>query len=240
MKRVLTGIQASGNFHVGNYFGAIKQMVEMQNNPEVEMFVFVADLHAFTSHPDPKVFKQNLQTAVVDWLSLGIDPTKVTFYRQSDIPAHTELFWTLLSRTPMGMLERAHSYKDKKANGIEANAGLFTYPVLMAADILLYDADIVPVGKDQKQHVEMARDLAQKFNHAHNSEIFTIPDVKIEESVQTVPGLDGRKMSKSYGNTIEIFGTKNQLKKKIMSIPTASLNMGDAIDPTTCQVFAFH
>ncbi|PID70779.1 tryptophan--tRNA ligase [bacterium DOLZORAL124_38_8] len=239
-KRVLTGIQASGDFHVGNYFGAIKQMVDLQNNPDTELFVFVADLHAFTSHPESKVFKQNLKNAVIDWLSLGIDPEKVVFYRQSDIPAHTEMFWYLLNHTPMGLLERAHSYKDKKANGVDANAGLFTYPVLMAADILLYDADIVPVGKDQKQHVEMARDIAQKFDYAYGSQIFTLPEAKIEANVQTVPGLDGRKMSKSYGNTIPVFCSKSELKKKVMSIKTESLNLGEPMNPETCQVFAFH
>lgn len=239
MKRILTGIQASGDFHIGNYFGAIKPMVELQEKKDNELFVFVADLHAFTSHPEPKTFAQNLHNGVIDWLSLGINPEKTVFYRQSDIRAHTELFWILLNHAPMGLLERAHSFKDKTAKGISPNAGLFTYPVLMACDILLYDAEIVPVGKDQKQHVEMARDIAQKFNHQYG-ETFVIPEPKIDENVQTIPGLDGQKMSKSYGNTIEIFGTEKNIRKKVMSIQTESLNLGDPMNPDTCTVFEFH
>jgi len=239
MKRVLTGIQASGDFHIGNYFGAVKPMLEFQADESVDLFPFVADLHAFTSHPEPDTFRQNLHNAVVDWLALGIDSEKSTFYRQSDVRAHTELFWLLLSHTSLGMLERAHSYKDKVAKGLEANAGLFTYPVLMACDILLYDADIVPVGKDQKQHVEMARDIAQRFNHLFG-ETFVLPEPQINENVQTIPGLDGAKMSKSYGNTIEIFADEKTIKKKIMSIKTDSVEMGTPIDPDTCTVFRFH
>jgi tryptophanyl-tRNA synthetase len=239
MTRVLTGIQSSGDLHWGNYFGAIKPMLDFQADKKNEMFFFIADLHAFTSQSDSKKFAEYQTNAVLDWLSLGVDPDKSLFYRQSDIRSHTELTWILLCQTPMGLLERAHSFKDKKAKGLEANAGLFTYPVLMASDILLYGANLVPVGKDQKQHVEMSRDIAQKFNHRYG-ETFTIPEPTIAENVATIPGLDGQKMSKSYGNTIEIFADEKTLKKKIMSIKTESVAMGDPIDPKTCAVFAFH
>ena len=206
---------------------------------EDECFYFIADLHALTSQRDPEVFAHHTQEIILDWLALGLDPERVTFYRQSDIRAHTELMWILMCLTPMGLLERAHSYKDKTARGLEANAGLFTYPVLMAADILLYDTNKVPVGKDQKQHVEMARDIAQKFNH-HYGETFTLPEPVIKPDVMTIPGLDGQKMSKSYGNTIEIFADEKTLKKKIMSLKTDSIPLGEPLDPDTCPVFAFH
>jgi tryptophanyl-tRNA synthetase len=239
MTRILTGITPSGQPHVGNYFGMMKRAIEMSLQSDTDSFLFVSDLHAFTSHPEPDFFRKNLQTVVLDWLALGLDPDMTTFYRQSDIRAHTELTWLLLCHTPMGLLERAHAYKDKKSNGIDANAGLFTYPILMAADILLYDIEQVPVGKDQKQHVEMARDIAQKFNH-HFGETFVLPEAVIDENVQTIPGLDGRKMSKSYKNTIPIFTDKKTLKKSVMSIQTASLELGQAMNPDTCNVFAFH
>jgi tryptophanyl-tRNA synthetase len=239
MTRVLTGIQSSGDLHWGNYFGAIKPMLDFQADKKNEMFFFIADLHSFTSQTDPQKFAEYQTNAVLDWLALGVDPEKSLFYRQSDIRSHTELTWILLCQTPMGLLERAHSFKDKKAKGLEANAGLFTYPVLMASDILLYDANKVPVGKDQKQHVEMARDIAQKFNHRYG-ETFTTPDPVIPDNIASIPGLDGQKMSKSYGNTIEIFADEATLKKKIMSIKTESVAMGDPIDPKTCSVFAFH
>lgn len=238
MTRVLTGIQPSGQLHWGNYFGAIRPMIEAQKGDN-EMFFFIADLHAFTSVRDPELFRKNQKNILLDYLALGLDPDKSLFYRQSDITAHTELAWYLNCLCSMGILERAHSFKDKKAKGMEANAGLFTYPMLMAADILLYSADKVPVGKDQKQHVEMSRDIAQKFNHQFG-EIFTIPEPMIAEDVQTIPGLDGQKMSKSYGNTISIFENEKKLKKQINSIKTASVEMGDPIDPETCPVFAFH
>jgi len=239
-KRVLTGMQASGDPHLGNYFGMMAQTIAFQNEGEADCFYFIADLHSFTTKRDPEVFAQNQKRCVIDWLALGIDPDKATFYRQSDLAGiHTELAWYLSCFTPVGLLERAHSFKDKKARGLEANAGLFTYPVLMAADILLYDAHIVPVGKDQKQHVEMARDIAQKFNHEYG-ETFVLPEAHIEASVATIPGLDGQKMSKSYGNTIEIFAEEKVFKKKIMSIQTASVEMGQPLDPETCNVFALH
>ncbi len=239
MPRILTGMQSSGNSHLGNYFGMMKQAKELQNQEGNECFYFVADLHSFTSKQDPVIFAQNQKNGVLDWLALVIDSEKSIFYRQSDIRAHTELLWYLSCLTPFGLMERAHSYKDKVAKGLEANVGLFTYPILMAADIILYDAEVVPVGKDQKQHVEMARDLAQKFNH-HFGDTFVLPEARIKEEVQTIPGLDGAKMSKSYGNTIEIFADEKTLKKKIMSIKTDSVELGDPIDPENCNVMAYH
>lgn len=238
MTRILTGIQPSGQLHWGNYFGAIRPMMQEQAGKN-EMFFFIADLHAFTTVCDPKVFKENQKNILLDYLALGLDPEKSLFYRQSDVSAHTELAWYLNCLCPLGLLERAHSFKDKKAKGLAANAGLFTYPMLMAADILLYDIDKVPVGKDQKQHVEMARDIAQKFNNQFG-EIFKLPEPAIAENVQTIPGLDGQKMSKSYGNTISIFEEEKQLKKKINAIKTASVEMGSSLDPEKCPVFAFH
>lgn len=238
MKRVLTGIQPSGQLHWGNYFGAIRPMIEAQKGGD-DLYFFIADLHAFTTVRDPESFRENQKNIILDYLALGLDPDKSTFYRQSDITAHTELAWYLNCLCNIGSLERAHSFKDKKAKGLEANAGLFTYPMLMAADILLYSADAVPVGKDQKQHVEMARDIAQKFNNQFG-EVFKLPEPEIAENVQTIPGLDGQKMSKSYGNTISIFEDEKKLKKQINSIKTASLEMGEPINPETCPVFAFH
>jgi len=232
-------MQASGNPHIGNYFGMMKPAIQLQNEEKDEYFYFIADLHSFVSNQDAVIFKKNQNNIVLDWLSVGLDPEKVVFYRQSDIRAHTELMWYLLCLTPMGLLERAHSFKDKTAKGIEATAGLFTYPILMAADILLYDAEIIPVGKDQKQHVEIARDIAQKFNHRFG-ETFVLPDASIKEDVGTISGLDGQKMSKSYGNTIDIFAEEKTMKKKIMSIETDSKEMGDVLDPDNCLVFQFH
>ncbi|NCP67428.1 tryptophan--tRNA ligase [bacterium] len=239
MTRILTGMQSSGKSHLGNYFGMMKQAKALQDNPSNECFYFVADLHSFTSKQDPELFKQNQLSGVLDWLALVIDPEKSVFYRQSDIRAHTELLWYLSCLTPFGLMERGHAFKDKTAKGLEANVALFTYPILMAADILLYDAEIVPVGKDQAQHVEMARDLAQKFNH-HFGDTFVLPESQIKEEVQTIPGLDGAKMSKSYGNTIEIFADEKTMKKKIMSLKTESVELGQPIDPETCNVMAYH
>lgn len=232
-------MQASGDPHIGNYLGMMQRTVELQDSGEHECLYMIADLHAFTSHPDLEVFRRNQKACVLDWLAIGIDPEKSVFFRQSDVRAHTELTWLLLCHTPMGLLERAHSYKDKTARGLEANAGLFTYPVLMACDILLYDAQVIPVGKDQKQHVEMTRDIAQRFNHQYG-EIFVLPEPSIEEEVQTIPGLDGAKMSKSYGNTINLFDEEAVMRKKIMSMKTDSKALGEALDPDTCPVFAFH
>ncbi len=235
MTRVLTGIQPSGALHLGNYFGAIKQMKDLQDSSD--LFIFIANYHALTSLKDPKALRENTIDCAINFLSLGIDPNKTTFYAQSDVKEVLELYWILSGYTPMGLLERAHSYKDKVAKGIGANHSLFSYPVLMAADILIYDAKIVPVGKDQIQHVEMTRDIAIKFNNDFGN-ILTIPEFKVAQEVQTVPGLDGSKMSKSYGNTINIFNTEKQLKKAVGKVVTDSTPMEDAKDWSTCNVFA--
>ncbi len=237
--RILTGLQNSGMPHIGNYFGMMRRAIEFQNDPKNECFYFIADLHAFTTARDPEIFHRNQKSAVLDWLALGLDPEKSVFYRQSDIRAHTECLWYLSCLMPMGVLERAHSFKDKKVHGLETNTGLFTYPVLMAADILLYDAEKIPVGKDQKQHVEMARDIAQKFNNRFG-ETFVLPEPEIPKEIETIPGTDGAKMSKSYGNTIPIFEEEATFRKKIMSIKTDSTPLGRKLNPETCLVFKFH
>lgn len=229
MKRSLSGIQPSGVLHIGNYFGAIKQFVELQN--EYEGFYFLANYHALTSSPKGENLKNNTINVILDYLALGLDPEKSTLFLQSDVPEHTELSWILSNVTPMGLLERAHSYKDKTAKGIKPNVGLFTYPVLMASDILIYSPDIVPVGKDQKQHVEITRDIATKFNETYGKEVFKLPKEKIVENVATVPGTDGDKMSKSYGNVINMFGSKKQLKKQIMNIVTDSTPLEEPKNP---------
>lgn len=229
MKRSLSGIQPSGVLHIGNYFGAIKQFVELQN--EYEGFYFLANYHALTSSPKGEDLKNNTINVILDYLALGLDPEKSTLFLQSDVPEHTELSWILSNVTPMGLLERAHSYKDKTAKGIKPNVGLFTYPVLMASDILIYSPDIVPVGKDQKQHVEITRDIAIKFNETYGKEVFKLPKEKIVENVATVPGTDGDKMSKSYGNVINMFGSKKQLKKQIMNIVTDSTPLEEPKNP---------
>jgi len=215
MPRILTGITPSGTLHIGNYFGAMRPAIELQTGGDA--FYFIADYHSMTALTDAKERRAFTQGIALDWLACGLDPAKAVFWRQSDIPEVCELMWLIGSLTPMGLLERAHSYKDKTAKGIEANFGLFAYPVLMAADILLFDTHVVPVGKDQKQHLEMTRDIAIKFNHTYG-ETFVIPEERIAESVAVIPGLDGQKMSKSYGNTIEIFGEEKALRKKIMGI----------------------
>ena len=229
MKRSLSGIQPSGVLHIGNYFGAIKQFVELQN--EYEGFYFLANYHALTSSPKGEDLKNNTINVILDYLALGLDPEKSILFLQSDVPEHTELSWILSNVTPMGLLERAHSYKDKTAKGIKPNVGLFTYPVLMASDILIYSPDIVPVGKDQKQHVEITRDIATKFNETYGKEVFKLPKEKIVENVATVPGTDGDKMSKSYGNVINMFGSKKQLKKQIMNIVTDSTPLEEPKNP---------
>lgn len=233
--RVLTGIQPSGALHIGNYFGAIKQMTQLQNNND--LFIFVVNYHALTSSKDANLLKENSINAAIDFISLGIDPQKTTFYMQSHVKEVLELYWILSSYTPMGLLERAHSYKDKIAKNIPANHSLFSYPVLMAADILLYDGELVPVGKDQIQHVEIARDIALKFNNAHG-DIFTLPTFKVDENVATVLGIDGAKMSKSYGNTIDIFLTQKQLKKTISRIETDSTALEEPKNWSTCNVYS--
>lgn len=213
--RILSGIQPSGTLHIGNYFGMMRPAIELQERGEA--FYFIADYHSMTSLTDPEQRRKNSLGVALDFLACGLDPKKSVFYRQSDLPEVCELTWIIGTLTPMGLLERAHSYKDKIAKGISPNFGLFAYPVLMAADILLYDSNIVPVGRDQKQHVEMTRDIAIKFNQTYG-DTFVIPEPEIRGEVATVPGLDGQKMSKSYGNTVEIFGDEKAIKKKIMGI----------------------
>lgn len=213
--RILTGIQPSGTLHIGNYFGAIKPAVELQQRGDA--FYFIADYHSMTTLTDPAGRRKNTTAVALDFLACGLDPQRSIFWRQSDIPEVCELTWLLGTLTPMGLLERAHSYKDKVAKGIAPNFGLVAYPVLMAADILLYGSHLVPVGKDQKQHLEITRDIAIKFNQTYG-ETFVIPQPEIREEVATVPGLDGQKMSKSHGNTIDIFGDEKATRKKIMGI----------------------
>jgi tryptophanyl-tRNA synthetase len=217
--RILSGIQPSGALHLGNYFGMMKPAVELQQKGEA--FYFIANYHSMTSLFDPAERRRNTLDVALDFLACGLDPEKTVFFRQSDVPEVAELTWLLTTVTPMGLLERATSYKDKIAKGISPNHGLFAYPVLMAADILIYDSNLVPVGRDQKQHVEMTRDIAIKFNEQYG-ETFVIPEPQIRDEVAVVPGVDGQKMSKSYGNTIEIFGDEKAIKKKIMGIKTDS------------------
>ncbi len=232
--RVLTGIQPSGVLHLGNYFGSIRQMLQYQGDSE--LFIFIANYHALTSLKDGEALRENSIDAAISFLSLGIDPSKATFWLQSDVKEVLELYWILSSYTPMGLLERAHSYKDKVAKGIVANHALFSYPVLMAADILLYDAEVVPVGKDQVQHVEITRDIAIKFNNNHKNAL-KIPTFKIDEKVAAVPGIDGAKMSKSYGNTINIFTTQKELKKQTGKIVTDSTPLEEPKSYENCNVY---
>lgn len=239
MKRILTGIQPSGIPHIGNYFGAMKQCIDLQNGNEGECFLFIADYHSMTTNPKPEDLKQRIERLAVDFLACGIDPEKTVFFRQSDVPEVCELTWILNCITGLGLLERAHSYKDKIAKGFQPNNGLFSYPVLMASDILIYRSDLVPVGKDQKQHLEMTRDIAIKFNQTYG-ETFVIPDEKISESVSVIPGLDGQKMSKSYNNTIEIFGEEKPMRKKFMSIKTDSKSVEEVKDPDTSSIFQLY
>ena len=236
--RILTGVQPSGIPHLGNYFGAMRPAVTLQDSGN-ECFYFIANYHAMTSMPDPKDLRERTFNVAVDFLAAGIDPQKTVFFRQSDVPEVQELAWFLSCICPMGLLERCHSYKDKLAHGLEANHGLFAYPALMAADILLYQSQLVPVGKDQKQHLEVTRDLAIRFNN-HFGDILTVPDAYISTEVAVIPGLDGQKMSKSYNNTIELFGEGKPVRKKFMSIKTDSTPMGEPMNPDTCNVFALY
>ncbi len=233
--RILSGIQPSGTIHIGNYFGMIKKMIESQDSGE--LFAFIASYHALTSVKDSEFLKRNTFEAAVNFLALGMDPQKSTFWVQSDVPEVLELYWILSNHTPMGLLERAHSYKDKTARGLPTNHGLFSYPVLMAADILLFDSNIVPVGKDQIQHVEMTRDIAQSFNN-HYGEILLIPEAKVDNEVATVPGTDGAKMSKSYGNTIDMFGASKVIKKQVMGIVTDSTDLNEPKEWENCNIYA--
>jgi len=236
--RVLSGIQPSGSLHLGNYFGSIKPNLEWVKKAD-ESFFFIADLHALTTVQNADQLRKAREEIVLDYLACGFDPGKAVIFEQSKIPEHTELLWILSTITPMGLLERAVSYKDKVQQGITPSVGLFTYPVLMAADILLYQTNVVPVGRDQKQHVEIARDIAAKFNNAFG-EVFTLPEPQIRAEVAVVPGTDGRKMSKSYGNTIPLFGEEKDVQKAIMGIKTDSKGMKDPKDPDTCPIFLLH
>ncbi|MEO5719668.1 MAG: tryptophan--tRNA ligase [Chthoniobacterales bacterium] len=221
--RILSGIQPSGNLHIGNYFGMMRPAIALQ--AEGEAFYFIADYHALTTLHDPVALRENSRRVALDFLACGLDPARAALFRQSDVPQVTELAWILSTVTPMGLLERAHSYKDKIARGLPASTGLFTYPVLMAADILIYDSDLVPVGRDQKQHVEITRDLAIKMNETYGP-ILKVPEPRINAATETVPGVDGQKMSKSYGNTIEIFGAEKETRKRVMGIVTDSTPVG--------------
>ncbi len=237
MARILSGIQPSGVLHIGNYFAMMKKMIEFQN--EHELFCFIVNYHALTTVTDRKELKDNTISAILDFLALGLDPEKCFFWVQSDVPEVTELTWILGCQTSIGLLERSHSFKDKIAKGLVPNCGLFTYPVLMAADILLYQAQIIPVGKDQKQHVEITRDIAERFNGVYG-ETFTLPEALIQEEIAVIPGIDGLKMSKSYGNTINIFEDEKTLKKKVMKIVTDSKTVQEPKDPDACNLFALY
>ncbi len=233
--RILSGIQPSGKLHIGNYFGAMRQHLALQ--AENEGFYFIADYHAMTSNPAPADLAARTLEVAMDYLALGLDAEKTVFWRQSDVPEVTELTWILSCVTPLGLLQRCTSYKDKVAQGLSPNHGLFAYPVLQAADILIFDSNLVPVGADQKQHIEVTRDIAIKFN-AQYGQTFVLPDEQILKSVAVVPGVDGRKMSKSYNNTIEIFEPESSVKKKVMRIVTDSTPLEEPKDPETCSIFA--
>jgi len=235
--RVLSGIQPSGALHLGNYFGMMEKMINYQE--QEELFCFIANYHAMTSLSDGKALARGTLEAAASFIALGLDPEKSTFWVQSDVPEVQELTWFLSNFTPMGLLERCHSYKDKVTRGIAANHGLFAYPVLMAADILLFQSNKVPVGKDQKQHVEVTRDIAIKFNNEYG-EIFTVPEPEIDDEVATVPGLDGQKMSKSYGNTIDLFLEEKALRKQVMRIVTDPTPVEEPKDPDKCNVYKIY
>jgi len=219
--RILSGIQPSGTLHLGNYFGMMQPVIQMQGQNGMEMFCFIADYHALTSIRNPEVLRENVRKVVLDFLACGLSPEKTCFFLQSAIPAVTELTWILGTLTPVGLLERCHAYKEKKAHRLPSSHGLLSYPVLMAADILLYDSDLVLAGKDQKQHLEVARDIAVKFNEAYGS-VLRLPEPYVREGTVVIPGTDGAKMSKGYGNTIEIFSAEEVLRKRIMGIQTDS------------------
>ncbi|QSE96775.1 tryptophan--tRNA ligase [Fulvivirga lutea] len=239
MSRILTGIQSSGRPHLGNILGAIVPGIELSKNEKNESLFFIADLHSLTTIKDAQVRQENINATAAAWLAFGFDTKKNIFYRQSHIPEVCELTWYLSCFTPYPMLANAHSFKEKSDKLSDVNAGLFTYPVLMTADIILYDADYVPVGKDQKQHLEIARDIANAFNQAYG-ETFVLPEPKIDERVMTIPGTDGQKMSKSYGNTIDIFLPDKKLRKQVMSIITDSTPLEEPKDPDTCNVFSIY
>lgn len=236
-KRLLTGLQSSGRLHIGNYLGALKPFVESYS--EYESMLMVADYHALTSLRNPDQLRGNIIDVVADYLAVGVDPTKATIFKQSDVLEHTELAWIFNCLVTVPFLSQAHAYKDKVAKGLEANAGLFTYPMLMAADILLYDTNVVPVGEDQRQHVEYAREAAAKFNIAYG-QTFVEPEEIIFKAVGVVPGVDGKKMSKSYNNTIPLFGSDDDIRTAVMSIKTDSKAVGEPLDPATDITFQLH
>jgi tryptophanyl-tRNA synthetase len=236
--RILSGVQPSGKLHLGNYFGAMQQHVALQH--EGSAFYFIADYHALTTVQDRARLAESVRDVALDYLALGLDPAKATFFRQSDVPEVCELTWLLSTVTPMGLLERATSYKDKLARGIAPRSGLFLYPVLMAADILAYDSDIVPVGKDQVQHLEMARDMAEAFHSAYGCEVFRRPAARLAERAEVVPGTDGQKMSKSYGNTIDLFAEGKALKQAVMSVKTDSRGVEESKEPESCSVYLLY
>ena len=235
--RILSGIQPSGVLHIGNYFGMMRPAIELQK--EGETFYFIADYHALTSVRNPEALRENSRQVALDFLACGLDPERAALFRQSDVPQVTELAWILSTVAPMGLLERAHSYKDKLARGLASTVGLFSYPVLMAADILIYDSDAVPVGKDQKQHVEITRDLAVKINETYG-QVFKLPEPRINPDTQVVPGLDGQKMSKSYGNNIDIFGDEKETRKRVMSIVTDSTPVEAPKDPERSTIIQLY
>jgi len=235
--RILSGIQPSGVLHIGNYFGMMKPAIALQD--EGEALYFIADYHALTSVRNPDVLRENVRRVAVDFLAAGLDPERAALFKQSDVPQVTELTWILSTVAPKGLLERAHSYKDKLARGLAPMVGLFSYPVLMAADILIYDSDVVPVGKDQKQHIEMTRDLAGKMNEQFG-QIFKLPEPRINPATQVVPGLDGQKMSKSYGNNIDIFGDEKETRKRVMNIVTDSTPVEAPKDPARSTIFQLY
>lgn len=239
MTRILTGTQSTGTPHLGNLLGAIIPAIEMSNKPENEAYLFIADLHSFTQIKDPKELKENTLSTAATWLSFGVDVNKTVFYRQSQVPEVTELMWYLLCLFPYSRLSLAHGFKDKADRLNDVNGGLFTYPMLMAADILLYDAAYVPVGKDQEQHLEFTRDVAARF-HSQFGETFVIPEALVNEETKIIPGTDGQKMSKSRNNFINIFLPDKQLRKQIMSIQTDSKELEEPKDPDTCNVFALY
>src|SRR5438094_2459429 len=235
--RILSGIQPSGVLHIGNYFGMMRPGIALQ--AEGQAFYFIADYHALTSLRNPKALRENSRRVALDFLACGLDPERAALFRQSDVPQVTELAWILATVAPMGLLERAHSYKDKVARGMTASAGRFNSPVLMAADILIYDSDIVPVGKDQKQHIEITRDLAVKMNETYG-EIFKLTEQRIQTATEVVTGIDGQKMSKSYGNNIDIFGDEDETRKRVMSIVTDSTPLEAPKDPARSTIFQLY
>jgi tryptophanyl-tRNA synthetase len=237
--RILSGAQSSGKLHLGNYFGAIKQQIELQQQADAELFYFIADFHALTTVHDAATMRSNVREAAIDYLALGLDPKRSAFFRQSDVPEVTELAWLLATTTGKGLLERAHSYKDKVAKGLDASMGLFFYPVLMAADILVFRSNLVPVGQDQVQHIEMAQDMAQSWNHAFKTDWLVRPEPRLSSTPRVV-GVDGEKMSKSYGNAIELQMEGKALKKVVMSIKTDSTPVEDPKNPDTCNVFSLY